>query len=298
MVGLVLFISIMIKLQISFISGVDMKKFKTLVAIDFSKSSYVVLEKALDFTKKKDGELHVIYVIESSFFSRKEDIDTAKERGYAELSKKFNEIKKENFHCASGKIKTEVANSAKILDADLIIIGNSGETHFLNELIMGSHTKEIIKNAQTPVLVMKDEHEIDYKNILVLSDLSEESAAAVKNLVGFFPRSKITLLNLFYLPTDDKLGLFGLNEDDLGKYQARIKDESQKNIEAFLGSLSLPKETDISASAIVSSLNPKKFKEESSDISYDLLSIHATQNVSFFAFDILENSDVDVIVLK
>lgn len=275
-----------------------MKKFTTLVAIDFSKSSYVVLEKALDFTKKRGGELHVVHVLESSFFSKKEDVDAAQERGYAELSKNFNKIKKENFHCVNGKIKAEVANSAKLLDADIIIMGNSGETHFLNELIMGSHTKDIIKNAQTPILVMKDEHELEYKNILVLTDLSDDSAAAIKKVAEFFPSSKITLLNLFYLPTDDKLGLFGFQEDDLEKYQARIKDESQKNIDAFLNSLSLPKEIDISASAIVSSLNPKKFKEESSDISYDLLSIHATQNVSFFAFDILEQSDVDVIVVK
>lgn len=275
-----------------------MKKFTTLVAIDFSRSSYVVLEKALDFTKKRDGELHVIHVIESSFFSKKEDIDAVEERAYAELSKSYSEIKKENFHCVSGKVKVQVANSAKLLDADMIIMGNSGETHFLNELIMGSHTKEIIKNAQTPVLVMKDEHELEYKNILVLTDLSDESASAIKKAAKFFPKSKITLLNLFYLPTDDKLGLFGFNEDDLGKYQARIKDESQKNIDTFLSSLSLPKEMDASASAIVSSLNPKKFKEESSDISYDLLLIHATQNVSFFAFDILEQSDVDVIVVK
>lgn len=275
-----------------------MKKFTTLVAIDFSKSSYVVLEKALDFTKKRDGELHVIHVVESSFFSKKEDIDAVQERGYTKLSKNYSEIKKENFHCVSGKIKVEVANSAKLLDADVIIMGNSGETHFLNELIMGSHTKEIIKNAQTPILVMKDEHELEYKNILVLTDLSDESAAAIKKVAKFFPSSKITLLNLFYLPTEDKLGLFGLNEDDLSKYQARIKDDSQKNIEAFLNSLGLPKEMDVSASAIVSSLNPKQFKEESSDINYDLLSIHATQNVSFFAFDILEQSDVDVIVLK
>lgn len=275
-----------------------MKKFTTLVAIDFSKSSYVVLEKALDFTQKRGGDLHVIHVIDSSFFSKKEDIDAVQERGYVELSKNFSKIKKENFHCVNGKIKVEVANSAKLLDADIIIMGNSGETHFLSDFIMGSHTKEIIKNAQTPVLVMKDEHEIEYKNILVLTDLSDDSAAAIKKVVKFFPNSKITLLNLFYLPSDDKLGLFGFKEDDLGKYQARIKDESQNNIEAFLKSLSLPKETDISASAIVSSLNPKKFKDESSDISYDLLSIHATQNVSFFAFDILEQSDVDVIVLK
>lgn len=296
MVGHVL--SIMIKLQILFTFGVTMKKLTTLVAIDFSKSSYAVLEKALDFTKKKKGDLHVVHVVESSFFSKNADIDAIKDRGYNELSKNFHEIKKENFHCASGKIKLEVAKSAQLLNADLIIMGNSGETHFLNELIMGSHTKEIIKNAKTPTLVMKDVHEIEYKDILVLTDLSEGSAVAIKKIVEFFPNSKISLLNLFYLPTDDRFNIYGLNEEDLEKYQVRIKVESQKNIDLFLNSLSLPKEANISASAIVSSLNPKKFKEETSGISYDLVSIHATQNVSFFAFDILEQSDVDVLVIK
>lgn len=275
-----------------------MKKFITLVAFDFSKSSSVVLEKAIDFTKKMGGELHVVNVVESSFFSKKMDLDSIKERGFLELGKSFSSVKKENYHCVSGKVKTEVANTAKILNADVIIMGNSGETHFLNELLMGSHTKEIVKNAQTPVLVMKSEHELDYKNILVLSDMSDESAAAIKKVAQFFPKSKTTLANLFYLPVDNKLGLYGLNENDVGEYNERVKAESKKNIESFLNSLALPSDISVTTASIHSSLNPKLIKDELKHIKYELLVMHAKQSVSFFAFDVLEQSEVDVLVVK
>lgn len=275
-----------------------MKKFITLVAFDFSKSSSVVLEKAIDFTKKMGGELHVVNVIESSFFSKKMDLDSIKERGFLELVKSFSSIKKENYHCVSGKVKTEVSNTAKILNADIIIMGNSGETHFLNELLMGSHTKEIVKNAQTPVLVMKSEHELDYKNILLLTDMSDESAAAIKKVTQFFPKSKTTLTNLFYLPVDNKLGLYGLNENDVGEYNERVKAESKKNIESFLNSLALPSDISVTTASIHSSLNPKLIKDELKHIKYELLVMHAKQSVSFFAFDVLEQSEVDVLVVK
>lgn len=275
-----------------------MKKFITLVAFDFSKSSFVVLEKAIDFTKKTDGELHVVHVVEESFFSKKIDLDSIRDRGYLELAKSFGSVKKENYHCVGGKIKIEVANTAKILNADIIVMGNSGETHFLNKLLMGSHTKEIVKNAQTPVLVMKGEHELDYKNILVLTDMSNESAAAIKRVTKFFPKSKTTLANLFYLPVENKFGLYGLKESDVGEYNERVKAESKENIEKFLKSLALPSNISVATASIHSSLNPKLIKDELKDIAYDLLVIHATQSVSFFAFDVLAHSEVDVLVVK
>ncbi|MCK9472805.1 universal stress protein [Sulfurimonas sp.] len=275
-----------------------MKKFTTLVAIDFSKSSYAVLAKALNFTQKMGGELHVVHIIENSFFSKKIDLDSIKDTTFKKLVKKFSTIKYENYHCISGKVKVQVANTARILNADVIIMGNSGETHFLSELLMGSHTKEIIKYAQTPVLVIKIDHEIEYQNILVLTDLSQESADAIKKIAKIFPNSNIKLVNLYYLPLDNRINIYGFGEKEIKEYLESVEKESEKNIDEFLKSLALSMQISITASAINSSLNPKQFKEEVAEINYDLLAIHATQNVSFFAFDILENSVVDVFVLK
>lgn len=277
-----------------------MQKFTTLVATDFSKSSFVVLEKAIAFTQKMGGELHLVHVLESSLFSKKVDLDALKERAFTELSKNFSSLKKENFHCISGKIKVEIANTAKILNADMIIMGSSGETHFLSELLMGSHTKEIIKNAQTSLLVMKSDHDITYKNILVLTDMSEASAQAIKKSAQLFASAKITLVNLYYLPTTTatEISRYGLNEDDVVAYENSIKEESKQELDSFTDSLMLPKEVDVTTCSLRSHLNPKTFQKESSGIEHDLLVIHATQNVSFFAFDILEQSATDVLVVK
>jgi len=275
-----------------------MKKFTVLVAIDFSKSSYVVLEKALGFTNLMNGDLHVVHVIESSFFSKRINLESVKESGFLELSKKFGSIKKENYHCVSGKVKVEVANTANILNADMIIMGNSGETNFLDALIMGSHTKEIIKHVQAPILVMKKEHELKYENILILTDMSQDSAKAIKYTSKLFANSSITLVNLFYMPLGSTMSLYGMDPQSLATYQQSIQEESQKELELFLNSLALPKEIDTTALAIKSSLNAKTFNEEVKGIKHDLLVIHATQNISFFAFDVLEQSLTDVLVVK
>lgn len=277
-----------------------MQKFITLVATDFSKSSFIVLEKAIAFTQKVGGELHIVHVVESSFFSKKVDLDALRESGFLELGKNFSSLKKENFHCVSGKVKVEIANTAKILDADIIIMGNSGETHFLNEFLMGSHTKEIIKHAQTSLLVMKSDHELAYENILVLTDMSEASATAIKKTAQLFEGAKITLVNLYYLPatTANEISRYGLNEEDVAAYENSIIDESRQELNSFVNSLMLPKEIDVTTHSLRSSLNPKMFQKEAVGIERDLLVIHATQNVSFFAFDILEYSATDVLVIK
>ncbi len=277
-----------------------MQKFTTLVATDFSKSSYVVLEKAIAFTRKMGGELHLVHVVESSCFSKKVDLDALKESGFLELGKNFSSLKKENFHCVSGKVKVEIANIAQVLNADIIIMGNSGETHFLNEFLMGSHTKEIIKHAQTSLLVMKNDHELTYNDIMVLTDMSEASAAAIKRTAQLFEGAKMTLVNLYYLMSTSAIEIsrYGLNEEDVAAYENSIKEESQKELETFVNSLMLPKEIDVTAYSLRSSLNPKMFQKEAVGIERDLLVIHATQNVSFFAFDILEQSTTDVLVIK
>ncbi|MBW6488520.1 universal stress protein [Sulfurimonas sp.] len=275
-----------------------MKKFKTLVAIDFSDDSLVVLQKAIDFTKKRDGIVDVVHVVENSFFSPKKDLSYIREHSLKKLNEKFPDINDENFHCLGGKIKNDVAKTAQILNSDLIIMGKSGETFFLGDAYMGSHTKDIIRSSGIPVIVVKSEHELKYKNILMLSDFSAESKEAIKKMVNLFPDSNIKLLNFYLIPFENRLNNYGFDSADLHDYQLHLIEESKQKLDAFLNSLELPKEINISATARKSSLNPKLFESEVQDISFDLVAVHTTGNISFYALDILENSKKDVIILK
>lgn len=282
----------------SLYKGFSMKKFTTLVAIDFSKSSFIVLSKALDFTKKMGGELHVIHVLETSFFSLKKNTDLIRANSYAKLKENFPEIEEHRFYCVEGKVKSEVAKIANVIQADMIIIGKSGETYFLDELILGSHTKDIVRNSDTPVLVIKNVHELDYKTILIPTDLSDASAKTVQALAALFPKSRLRLLYFYYLPFETRLNTYGFNETEVIEYQSGIVEESKLRLDTFITSLNLPSNVHTATSVRRSSLNAELFNDEVADIEFDLLAMHTTGNISFYAFDVLETCKKDVILIK
>lgn len=275
-----------------------MKKFKILVAVDFSNDSFIVLQKAIDFSKKQGGIVDVVHVVEGSFFLPKKDINSIRKNSFKKLNEKFPQIDKENFHCVKGKIKDTVGTTAKILDSDLIIMGKSGERYFLGDFHMGSHTKDIVRSSPVPVIVVKSEHELEYKNILILTDFSKESAKAIKKVIKLFPNSQIKVLNFYLLPFRNRLNSYGFSDEDIIEYQYALKEESEKKLDAFLNSLQLPTSVKITARVKQSSLNPKLFEEEVEDLVFDLVAIHTTGKVSFYALDVLESSRKDVVMLK
>ncbi|MCK9454493.1 MAG: universal stress protein [Sulfurimonas sp.] len=275
-----------------------MNKLKTLVAVDFSKDSLTVLQKAIDFTKKFNGDVHVVHVVENSFFSKKKDLSYIREHSIKVLNEKFPAIKDENFHCVSGKIRSEVAKAAQILNSDLIIMGKSGETYFLGDSYMGSHTKDIIRNSLIPVLVVKSDHELKYKNLLMLTDFSNDSRKAIRKVVNIFPNLHIKLLNFYTVPFENRLNNYGFNDSDLAEYQLSLMQESTEKLDIFISSLELPKDVKISGRVRKSSLNPKLFESEVKDIVFDIVAVHTTGKISFYALDILEGSEKDVVILK
>lgn len=275
-----------------------MNKLKTLVAVDFSQDSLTVLQKAIDFTKKFNGDVHVVHVVENSFFSKKKDLSYIREHSIKVLNEKFPAIKDENFHCVNGKIRSEVAKAAQILNSDLIIMGKSGETFSLGDIYMGSHTKDIIRNSLIPVLVVKSDHDLKYKNILMLTDFSNDSREAIRKVVNIFPNLHIKLLNFYTVPFENRLNNYGFNDSDLAEYQLSLMQESTEKLDIFINSLELPKDVKISGRVRKSSLNPKLFENEVKDIVFDIVAVHTTGKISFYALDILEGSEKDVIILK
>ncbi len=82
-----------------------MHKFTTLVATDFSKSSFIVLSKALEFTQKTGGVMHVVHVAEHSVFSFKKNLDSIRAKSFNKLKEAFPSIGEDYFHCVAGKVK-------------------------------------------------------------------------------------------------------------------------------------------------------------------------------------------------
>jgi nucleotide-binding universal stress UspA family protein len=81
------------------------------------------------------------------------------------------------------KVFSEINIISKEVDADLIVMGSHGASG-LKEFFIGSNTEKVVRYANIPVLVIKNEMvNTDFSDIVVASDFSEESIPAFRKML-------------------------------------------------------------------------------------------------------------------
>lgn len=142
---------------------------KILVAYDGSPHSQKALEWAIDLSHCSSGKMIAVYVSEpveilslytsESGIRMKDAIKELEERGRDKLeeAKTFCasrgvDVKTVFLH---GNIAHTIINYAKNEQADLIIAGTKGHGE-LEEMLMGSVTRNLVSLSSIPVLVVKD----------------------------------------------------------------------------------------------------------------------------------------------
>lgn len=141
---------------------------KVLVPIDFSDYSKSALNYAVDFAKHFNAELFLIYVVEPVIYppdfsmgqiaipSIDLDMDKRANEELENLARK--QIPKDlstKTIVKTGKPFVEIIDTAKQIDADIIIIathGHSGVEHIL----FGSTAEKIVRKAPCPVLTLRE----------------------------------------------------------------------------------------------------------------------------------------------
>ncbi len=268
-----------------------------LVAIDFSETSMTVLEKALSLSERHNGSLHVIHVIEASWFSLEQDMKSLKEHTWEALSKQFPQLNPKFYHCLQGNLTRELSETAEKIDATMIVIGSTGETYMFKDLLVGSTTKNIIRNSDLPVLVIKNDIALAPKRILIPTNFSEHSQQTVHKTAEIFPEADLFLFNTYDVLFEGRLRVYGFNENDVIGYHQQIRLHEEAIAKEFIDSLTLPKER-ISLIVAKGPLTPDLLLETTQSKNIDMISLHTTGEISFFAFDLLEEADHDVLIFK
>lgn len=161
---------------------------KILVALDFSGNSTHAAEQAIIWSQSREVELGFVYVskvltptgsltygvpVESSaqhIAKRKEDlkqfVDEIKSR--YKINREFNETYLvEN----SAKSSDGIVNAAKEWGADMILMGNKGESNVATKLF-GSTTTAVLDKAEVPVITIPSEYlKNDWNTIGLGTDL-------------------------------------------------------------------------------------------------------------------------------
>jgi nucleotide-binding universal stress UspA family protein len=193
---------------------------KVLLATDRSQFSEGAIREAISFAKVCSSRLYAITVLEtnpeyetigSNIFEKEEAeamkyIESVKERAVKE-----GVMCETLFHSGVEPYQAIVEEAEK-LKIDMIVIGRRGRSG-LAKLLMGESAAKVIIHAPCKVLVVPKAARIEYRNILVATDGSGHSIAAIEEAVSIAKRCGSKILALSSIRSNEELGNANKNVD-------------------------------------------------------------------------------------
>jgi len=181
-----------------------------IVAIDFSKTSMIALAYGIHIANKANADVQMVWVdnttseeVEFEGFAheeRNEKVVLLKE--LQEKHSKSLTGGKLDFKTRKGKVYNEIAQQAKLTNADLIIAGTHGVSGF-EEFWIGSNAYRIVTNAPCPVITLRHDFQGgDVKKIVIPIDSSQETRQKIPVAVQIAQlfNSEIHILSLYSTP--------------------------------------------------------------------------------------------------
>jgi len=174
-----------------------------LLATDGSQYSEGAVREAIAFAKKCSSRLEVLSVIETNPEYESGSLN-ALEKEEAEAKKHMESVKaraaKEGVAAITSIHEGDephqmIVDEATATKADMIIIGRRGRKG-LAKFLMGEVAAQVIGHAPCKVLVVPRAAKIAFKTLLVATDGSAHSEAAVDQAVGIAKCSESTLIAL------------------------------------------------------------------------------------------------------
>ena len=157
---------------------------KIIVPVDFSEYSEYALKAAAKLAQKNDAEVLALHMLEMSDFmltgAGEEPqkviyfLKLAEQRFEAFLKKEYLKDIKITPIVKHFKVFSEVNEVAKKYEADLIVMGSHGASG-AKEFFVGSNTERVVRNADIPVLVIKNDiTEVNFEIVVFACDFSED----------------------------------------------------------------------------------------------------------------------------
>lgn len=150
----------------------ESKKYKVLVAVDFSPSSARALRKAKSIMGRKPDRIVVIHVIDRNFIERciSSRIGTEshiKKTLFLQSKQRLKDFLREEGMAdepveeliCEGIPFLEINKKAVEIDADMVIMGNRGNSGDMQTIFFGSTTERVLRFMSRPVLCIPIEED-------------------------------------------------------------------------------------------------------------------------------------------
>lgn len=199
-----------------------MHAFEVLLASDFTARSDRALGRAIQLAEEKQGKLVIAHVLEKRAKVDEEDV---LHRLRADLPE----------DAANAELIVRAGSAPKALEAiaaergsDLIVTGVA-RYNSIGDYFLGTAVDHIIRNAERPVLIVRRRPIAPYRRLLVATDLSDCSRAALLAAAALFPEADVTLVHAFHVPYEGWIKSADVKAD--------VRAEAQEALDAFLASI-------------------------------------------------------------
>lgn len=186
---------------------------RILLATDLSARSDRAQDRALELARDWKATLTVVHAIDVADVPTDEPTTPAAEVARIRALRLLRAEEKGMIDVAPDIVVAEGSPPDVVLDVarrqstDLILTGIAGNGP-LGQLILGSTATTLVRKATVPVVVVKKRAQSPYGRVVVASDLSDASVAALEWALRLFAPSQVTLDHVFHLPfrglVDDK----------------------------------------------------------------------------------------------
>jgi nucleotide-binding universal stress UspA family protein len=182
-----------------------------LLATDRSPFSEGAIREATNFARKCSSKLYVMTVIETNpeyetigaAYLQKEEEEALQNLLSIKKAAEEQMLSCEVVIRRGNTPSSLIVHEAREKKADMIIIGRRGRTG-LAKVLMGSSAAKVIGHAQCNVLVVPRAARIEYRNILVATDGSEQAEAAVSEAVEIAKRCGSRLIAVSAILTEEE----------------------------------------------------------------------------------------------
>ncbi len=192
--------------------------FEILLASDFTARSDRALDRALRLAHASGGKLVIAHVLEKGV----DQDHGAVERLRADLPK---EAQGAELVIQTGSAPKVLAQIAAERESDLIVTGVA-RYNSIGDYVLGTAVDHIVRNADAPVLVVRGGATGHYARMVVATDLSDCSRAALLAAARLFPDTAITLVHAFHVPYEGWLKSDVVRQD--------VRAEVQGELDAFM----------------------------------------------------------------
>jgi nucleotide-binding universal stress UspA family protein len=209
-----------------------------LAATDFSTRSNRALRQAGLLAQKAEIKIHVLHVVDDDQPDELVRMEKREaERVLAEQLDTMPELRgvQSRPMVVTGDPFDGILRAAAELDANLIVMG-SHRKQLLLDVFVGTTIERVIRRGAFPVLMVNNEAQLKYRNVVAPVDLSEASANALRVALstGLVGDNRATLVHAFSALWKGKMFVAGTEQAQIDSYVASERQRAMDELTTFL----------------------------------------------------------------